>query len=220
MKKRANAISIIGGSDGPTSIFLFDGKEKNVFRKLKNKYHQKKHGWKREIATKQITPQWHSIEETKQYMISKYSAYEADESYPFYDDRMLQLRCAIIQREKPELIGADVENQRLSNLDDENELRLWMEDIDKRNKEMIKKTESVSYEMFPIDCHLYIISLPEGRIEIEIEDRLGFMGTSYSGNVKYSDVILKDIYLYYGVSKEDIDGKTPRYQMLESVLCM
>ena len=65
MKKRANAISIIGGSDGPTSTFLLDGKEKNIFRMLMNKYHTQKHGWTIAIATKQHTPQCTSTQINK-----------------------------------------------------------------------------------------------------------------------------------------------------------
>jgi len=35
MSKKASAVSVIGGADGPTSVFLIGGKEKNIFRRIK-----------------------------------------------------------------------------------------------------------------------------------------------------------------------------------------
>lgn len=163
---------------------------------------------------KQIVPGEHSMEETIRFMKSKYNAYEADETYPSYEERMRQLRCSIIQKEKPGLVGVDVELQPPDNLEDEETLFAWMKKMDERYENIAKNVERVTQEVFPTNCHLYIISTENGTIEIELEDNRGLMGTSICGTLKKMQKILKDIYLYYGVSEEDIKNETQRYLSL------
>lgn len=214
MSKKASSVSIIGGADGPTAIAVIGGKEKNVLRRMKNSMINRKYRRNREKVKKMIVPGAHSLEETVQYMILKYNAYEADESFPFYEDRMKQLRCSIMQREKPELIDAHIQVAPPESLEDQDALRAWLRKTDERYKNMLKKSEQITQEEFPAYCHLYVIENADGRIEIETEDKRGLMGLSSSGNMKKLKKITTDIYRYYGVSQEDIANDTPRYQSL------
>lgn len=214
MSKKASAVSIIGGADGPTSIFVIGGKEKNIFRRIKNKLLNWKYQRKRGKAKKKIVAGTHSLDETVQYMVIKYGAYEADASYPSYTERMEQLRCSIIQREKPELIGAHKEVTPPDTLQDRDVLLAWMKKADEMQECMLKQSMSITQETFQTACHLYVIDNADGRIEIETEDSRGFMGLSSSGNIKKLQKISIDIYKYYGVSQEDIADNTPRYKSL------
>jgi len=218
MSKKASAVSVIGGADGPTSVFLIGGKEKNIFRRIKNGFLNRKYRRKRDSAKKKIVPGTHTIDETVQYMISKYGAYEADENYFSYKERMEQLRCAIIQREKPELIGADKQESPPGFLEDKEVLLAWMKKSEEMYESMLKESMSITQETFYTVCHLYVIDNADGRIEIETEDSRGIMGLSSSGNIKKQKKIIADIYKYYGVSQSDITNNTPRYKALLAAL--
>ncbi len=108
MKKSAKAVSIIGGADGPTNIFIAGShKEKNIFRRIKSAYINRKYKRKRALAAKSIFPNPHTIEEVILYIKQQYSAFEADDSYYCYQKRKRDMKMALIQREKPELLGGD-----------------------------------------------------------------------------------------------------------------
>lgn len=68
MKKSAEAVSIIEGEDEPTSVFIVERKEKNIFKRfgmyLLNRKNRKKH----EKAVKLIVSEEHTMEETIEYM--------------------------------------------------------------------------------------------------------------------------------------------------------
>jgi len=77
----------------------------------------------------------------------------------------------------------------------------------------------IPYEVFPIDYHLFIINKGgHGTLIIELDTFHPNLSASYSGNKKIMEPILKDIYIYFGVSQEDIDYRTNRYEMLLAVL--
>lgn len=48
MKKSAGAVSIIGGADGPTSVFIAGRTEKNIFKRfqmyIRNRKYRRKRG--------------------------------------------------------------------------------------------------------------------------------------------------------------------------------
>ena len=70
-----------------------------------------------------------------------------------------------------------------------------------------------------MDYHFYVIDQGEnGQLEIEADFIHQELCCSYGGNKEKLWPILKDIYLYYGISREDTKQKTERYRMLESIL--
>lgn len=215
--------TVIGDADGPTSIFLagnFKGhKEKNIIKIIKRKILNKKFNIKRKKAAKLIVPNPHTIEQTIQYIQHHYYAVEADCSYPYFNERKLNMKYLLIRREKPELLG---EEKKIAPPKDFNNIELvkeWQKSIEEWNNECLKKTESISDKVFPTDYHLFLINKKEnGTLEIELDTLYPNIYISYSGNKKILEPILKNIYMYYGVSKKDIHYKTERYKTLLSIL--
>ena len=81
--------------------------------------------------------------------------------------------------------------------------------------------DSIPNEKMPMDFHIYEISSGRARLEMEIDFRWDVFGISYSGSkkeMKQFKKIARDLYLYYGVSEEDIRNKTDRYHSLLATL--
>ena len=85
MRKGAGSVSIIGGADGPTSIFIGgkDGKVKlttriqNYFRRIK-----------RSRVKKRITANPHTLEEVVQWLKREYGAVEVlQQSHKYLEQR-------------------------------------------------------------------------------------------------------------------------------------
>lgn len=129
------------------------------------------------------------------------------------------MKYLLIQREKPELLGIE---KKIAPPKDFNNIKLlkeWQKSIEEWNNECLKKTESISDKTFPTDYHLFLINKKnDGTLEIELDTLHPNISISYSGNKKILEPILKNIYMYYGVSKKDIHYKTERYKTLLSIL--
>lgn len=221
MGKSVRAVSIISGVDGPTSVFVVGRKhnDKNIFIRMKSKRLNRKYKKKKVLAEKSIVPGAHTMEETIQYMKQKYGAVEVDFSYPYYKNRKRDSKHLLIRREKPELLGEDVTILPPEDLSDGQAVREWQREIDEWDKECKRKVDLISNVEFPTDYHLFIINKGEnGKMEVEIDVIHHMISISYSGKQKIMNPISKDIHLYYGVSGEDIDQKTNRYQMLVTAL--
>lgn len=223
MKKTAHSVSIIGGADGPTSIFLAgkDSNQESRMLHIKHSYQRWIYRRKRKRAITQIKAQSHSLPETVQYFTKQYHAVEKDCASPIFEERNEHMRYLLIQREKPELIGADKTIDPPADMDFQKEelLMQWVRKRDAWNKNCIEQMKKLPEHVFPMHYHLYMIACgKDGEIEIETEDVRGIMGISSSGNCKKLRKIVKDIYLYYGVTQEDIDNSTDRFQFLLSEL--
>lgn len=75
--------------------------------------------------------------------------------------------------------------------------------------------------VIPMNFHLYEIRIGDDSLEMEIDYIWNIFGISYSGNkkvMKRFKKISKDLYIYYGVSEEDIKKKTERYLSLVTAL--
>lgn len=220
MGKLATSVSIIGGADGPTSVFLVGSKhkDKNLFRRIKHKLINRKYKKKRALAEKSIVPSMHTMEETIQYMKQQYAASEAGTSYQFYEKRKADMKYSLIQRQRPELLGEEIKLLPPEDFSDKQAVSDWQKNIIALTDECRRKSDLVPHEIFPTDYHLFIINRGDGRLEIEVDTFHQVISVSYSGEKKVMEPILKDIHLYYGVAKEDIEQKTERYQMLVTVL--
>lgn len=72
-----------------------------------------------------------------------------------------------------------------------------------------------------MNYHVYEICLGNGRMDIDIDYKWDFLGCSYSGSkkeMKQLQKICREVYVYYGVTKEDIQNQTKRYKELVTVL--
>lgn len=73
----------------------------------------------------------------------------------------------------------------------------------------------------PMDFHIYEIRMEDSLLEVAIDYINDSFCVSYSGRKKAArqfHTITKDLYVYYGVSEEDIQNKTKRYHALLGVL--
>jgi len=75
----------------------------------------------------------------------------------------------------------------------------------------------------PASCHIYEIKAGSDRLTIEIDYLKAVFGVSFSAgkkNLTHFRKVTKDLYIYYGVSENDVRQKTERYLSLLNVLSM
>lgn len=97
----------------------------------------------------------------------------------------------------------------------------WNEDS---TKEFLRQSEirseriaEIPDNQMPMDFHLYEIRMGNGYLEMEVDYLWDILGISYSGNQLKK--IARELYLYYGVTEEDIQVKSERYSSLLTMLC-
>ena len=154
----SGTIGIIGGADGPTSVYVA-GKKRRI--PLKNRIRNKIYQFKRNRAVKKITAGARTLEEVVSYAVEKYGAVETEIPRKMYE---------------------------------------------------LKKD---------MDFYIYEINMEQGRVEVEVNYDKNVFGISYSGSkkvIKQMKEIAKDLYLYYGVSEEEIQNKSERYHALLAIL--
>ena len=100
--ENAISVSVIGGADGPTSIFVAGTGEK---RALKARIRDSIYRYKRKRAEKRIVAAPHSLAETVQYAKDKYGLTEAAATDSDYIEQMRCLKENLVLRQKPELLG-------------------------------------------------------------------------------------------------------------------
>lgn len=208
-KRLKEAVSVISGEDGPTSIFIAGHRKKpgfvNHIRNLKYKR-------KREKIEKGIQEGSHSLEEVVLYIQNTYGAREMPQDSHSYMEEKKCLKESLILKHKPELLGDKADVKSPDSYDEESMKEFW-----KQIKERSKMVENIADEMMPMDLHLYYIKIPDtGELVITIDTVWAIFACSYSG--KSMKQIAKDIYMYYGVTKEDIINRSERYLALVTVL--
>jgi len=187
-QKSKNAISIIGGADGPTSIFIAGHSKKQPLKiRIKNSIYR----YKRKKVEKTIVANSHSLSETVQYAKDKYELTETAPTDREYIEQIKCLKESLILQYEPELLGK----------------------IKTRSEMIAEMPDSI----IPMDFHLYKIRIDDDFLEMEIDYTWNIFGMSYSGNkavMKKFKKISRDLYSYYGVTEEDIKNKTKRYSSL------
>lgn len=213
LKEKANSVSIISGSDGPTAVFKANSESKKSLKEIIKNYIYKS---KCEKAKKKITPGAHTIEETAAYAADKYGAVEINSRDQQYEEKLKYLKQSLVLTNKPQLSGEDTLVPDLSN---ETETREFLEKLELRNEIISKIPDSE----FPLDFHLYEINMGDSRIEIETDNIWNVLNVSCSGSrkdMKRLNKIVRDLYIYYGVSEEDIKEKSERYLSLLDILVL
>jgi len=214
IEKNTGAVSIIGGADGPTSVFIA-GKTKKLSLKLwlKNKLYQQK----RSGMAKKIIPNPHTLQEVIRYIQDEYGAVEMSKESHNYLEQYKSLKESLILQHRPELLGELAELKCPAGYD-EKSLREFFEQVEIRSQ----KALNIPEELFPMDFRIYEIQVPDvGQVEFGIDTMWDVCGSSCSGSkkgVKKLQQISKDVYLYYGVTEEDIREKTKRYSVLLTML--
>lgn len=215
MGKGAGSVSIIGGADGPTSIFIAGkgGKVKltiriqNYFRKIK-----------RNRIKKRITANPHTLEEVVEWLKREYGAVEVSQQSYNYLEQRKNLKASLIMRHRPDLLGELMDLEPPEGEDVE-ALKVFCEKIQER----CDRAAEIADDIFPMDFHIYEIKWAENdRMRIGVETVWQVLDGSFSGEkktMKQLRKLYKKIYLYYGVTAEDIKNETERYKSLLGVLC-
>ena len=215
MGKGTGSISIIGGADGPTSIFIAGKGSKvklttriqNYFRKIK-----------RNRIKKRITANPHTLEEVVEWLKREYGAVEVSQQSHNYLEQRNSLKTSLIMRHRPDLLG-ELMDLEPPEREDVEALKAFWEQIQGREK----MAAEIADDIFPVDFHIYAIKCPENcMMQIGVETVWQVIDGSFSGDkktMKQLRKLFKKIYLYYGVTAEDIKNETERYKSLLGVLC-
>ena len=215
MGKGADSVSIIDGADGPTSIFIAGkgGKVKlttciqNYFCKLK-----------RNRIKKRITANPHTLDEVVELLKREYGALEVSQQSHNYLEQRKCLKASLVMRHRPDLLGELMDLEPPEGEDVE-ALKAFWEQIQEREK----MAAEIADDIFPVDFHIYEIKCPENcMIQIGVETVWHVIDGSFSGDkktMKEMKKLFREIYLYYGVTSEDIKNETERYKSLLATLC-
>ena len=207
--KSKSGVSIIGGADGPTSIFIAGRTQK---RPLKVRIRNIIYRFRRKIVEKKVVAGEHTLDELVQYAKNSYNLIETNSSEKKYIEQQKNLKESLILQHKPEVLGEmkDIPKPDITN---EKSIREYLCKIEARSEMIAEMPDNV----IPMNFHLYEIRIGDDSLEMDIDYIWNIFGISYSGNkkvMKRFKKISKDLYIYYGVSEDDIKKKTERYLSL------
>lgn len=215
--KQVGKQTIIGGTDGPTSVFIVGKRDDKGKVPWKQRIHLFFYHRRREKIIAALKPEPHTLEEVGEYVKTRYNAVELPEDDRSYIRQRNNCKSALVQRFRPDLLGEDIKRQPPKSESPE-DIKAWLDEV----KALEEKAAAVSEEEFPLDYHLYhILFLDYGTLDLEIEKEHQLLSVSYTSKPKrkkYLDRVAKDIYQYYGVTEEDIEKRTERFQMLVTEL--
>ena len=207
MGKKASAATIIGGADGPTSVFVL---KKNPKLTLRQKIEKSKYKLKRAYVERTLKAGSHSMDEVMQYIVNVHGLVEVENEE--VQQEYKEMRASFIMQYEPELLG---EYAAMPQLKSESQ-----EDIQAHLKQFMERQEramEIPVSEFDIDFHKFQITFDDinDNIHIIIEKKFAYIGGGASGNKKIMrrfQRIYKDVYRYYGVTSEDIRTKSKRYE--------
>ena len=215
MGKGAGSVSIIGGADGPTSIFIAGkGGRVRLTTRIQNYFRI----IKRNRIKKQITANPHTLEEVVEWLKREHGAVEVSQQSHNYMEQKQFLKASLIMRHRPDLLG-ELINLEPPEGEDVEALKAFCEKLQERRN----RAAEIADDIFPIDFHIYEIKWSENdRMRIGVETVWQVLDGSFSGDKKTRkqlEKLFKRLYLYYGVTAEDIKNETERYKSLLGVLC-
>lgn len=211
--KSKSGVSIIGGADGSTSIFIAGRAQK---RPLKVRIRSILYRFKRKIAEKKVVAGEHTLDELVQYAKNSYNLIETNSSERKYIEQQNNLKESLILQHKPEILG-EMKDIPKPNIYNEKSIREYLYKIEARREMIAEMPDNV----IPMNFHLYEIRIGDDSLEMDIDYIWNIFAISYSGNkkvMKQFQKISKDLYIFYGVNEDDIKKKTERYLSLVTAL--
>ena len=207
MSKCASATTIIGGSDGPTSVAII---KRNPKLTLKQKLQKSIYNIKKFYVEKSIKADGHTLDEVMDYIVTKYGFVELDKNE--VDLEYNEMRASFILQYAPELLGEYATMPRLKS-ESQEDIQVHIEEFRKRQQRAME----IPVADFDIDFHKFQLPFDDNNdnVYITVEKRFAYIGGGASGNkkiVKKFNRIFKDVYRYYGVTREDIENKSKRYE--------
>lgn len=213
--KRVHATDVISGKDGPVSVFIA-GKGNGFKMPLKRRIRNKRNQMRRKRVEKKIHPGAHTKEETIIYAKGKYGFLPLDPTNLKYKREKKFVREGIIYKHRSELLGefSEIPTPIAS---DEKSLQEFYKLLQERDR----KIEAISDEEVPMDFQMYELVTGNGHVEMVLDFQWNIFSVSCGGGrkqMKKVKQIAQDLYLYYGVTEEDIKNKTERYSELLCVM--
>ena len=211
--KSKSGVSIIGGAGGPTSIFIAGRTQKEP---LKVRMRKIIYRLRRKMVEKKVVVGEHTLDELVQYAKNSYNLIETNSSERKYIEQQNNLKESLILQHKPEILG-EMKDIPKPNIYNEKSIREYLYKIEARREMIAEMPDNV----IPMNFHLYEIRIGDDSLEMNIDYIWNIFAISYSGNkkvMKQFQKISKDLYIFYGVSEDDIKKKTERYLSLVTVL--
>lgn len=216
--KNKSETSIIGGSEGESSIFIAekpkDPKEQRLGMRIQSAIYK----YKYKKAEQTIVANAHTLAEVVQYAMLHYETVEVEPTKRNFIEQRNNLKENLILQHKPEILG-EMKNIPVPDTSNEAAFREYINKIEARSKMIAKMPDDV----IPMDYHLYEIRARDVLLEMEIDYIWDVFGVSFIGTdktIKQLRKISKDLYHYYGVNEEDIRNKTERYTALVAALSL
>lgn len=153
----------------------------------------------------------HSIDEVGNYLKNVYGFVEINKNSDEFQTEYKNMRASYIMMYAPELLGTLASYPELAG-EDTKDMKKLMEQIELRQK----AAENIPLELFDIDLHIFEKEEADFHMRFIMEYKYDYIGASTSGGSKFMvkkfRKIYRSIYRYYGVTQEDIDKKTRRYE--------
>ena len=204
---------IIRGAEGPTAVSVI---KRNSKLTLKQKIGKFKYKLKRAYVEATIKAKSHSIDEVMDYIVNVHGFAEIvnDEVRQEYEE----MRASFILQYAPELLGEYATMPRLKS-ESKEDIQAHIKQFQIRQQ----KAMEIPVEEFDIDFHKFRISFGDinDNMYITVEKRFAYIGGGASGNKKEMrkfQRIYRDVHRYYGVTSEDIENKSKRYEQVVRAL--
>ena len=160
-QKSKNGVSIIGGADGPTSIFIAGHSKKQPLKiRIKNSIYR----YKRKKVEKTIVANPHSLSETVQYAKDKYELTETAPADREYIEQIKCLKESLILQYEPELLG-EMKDIPVPDFSNEASVKEYLGKIKTRSEMIAEMPDSI----ISMDFHLYKIEINDKNIENNLE---------------------------------------------------
>lgn len=205
--------TIIGSSDGPTSVILLKNEHKP---NMKQRFQRRMFELRKKWHALWIKPNPHTMEEVADYIRNKYDFVELPKDDERCQRYYKELRSSFIMMYAPELLEDGEKMPELAG-EDEEDVKDFLDQMRLRQE----KTFEIPEELFSLEHYYFEKQEDDVLMHIQLEARYGYIGGGASGKFisKYHR-IYKDVYKYYGVSEEDIANNSRRYQDLLRTLAM
>ena len=206
-------MSVIGKSDGPTAVTVIKRNSKLTW---KQKLEKCKYKIKRAYVEHTIKAKSHSLDEVIDYIVNVHGFVELDnDKVRFERDEM---RASFIMQYAPELLGEYATMPRLKS-ESKEDIQAHIREFQERQQRAME----IPIEKFDIDFHKFQIPFDDinDNMHITVEKRFAYIGGGVSGSKKEMrrfHKIFKDVHKYYGVTREDIEMKSKRYEQVVRAL--
>ena len=205
--------AIIGGADGPTAVAVI---KKNPKLTLRQKIEKCRYKIKRAYVEKTIKANSHTLDEVIDYIVNVHGFSEIvnDEVHQEYEE----LRASFILQYAPELLDEYATMPKLKS-ESKEDIQAHIKQFQVR-QQMAREIPTTEFD---IDFHKFQIAFDDinDNMYITIEKRFAYIGGGASGNKKEMrrfQRIFRDVHRYYGVTSEDIEKKSKRYEQVVRAL--